>query len=68
LANSFEAKVLKLDYWALSIKNPFYGIQPFILVLGFLFYTLGYKPKVILLNDWLNWAKDRGYDEHSENK
>ena len=68
LANSFEAKVLKLDYWELSIKNPFYSIQPITLVLGYLLYKLGYKPKVITRNDWLNWAKDRGYDEHSENK
>ena len=68
LANSFEAKVLKLDYWELSIKNPFYWFQAIFLVLGYLLYKLGYKPKVITRNDWLNWAKDRGYDEHSENK
>ena len=68
LANSFEAKYLKLDYWALSIKNPFYVSQAIFLVMGFLSYKLGYKPKVISRNDWLNWAKDSGYDEHSENK
>ena len=68
LANSFEAKVLKLDYWELSIKNRFYWFQAIFLVLGYLLYKLGYKPKVITRNDWLNWAKDRGYDEHSENK
>ena len=68
LANSFEAKVSKIDYWALSIKNPFYWFQAIFLVLGYLLYKLGYKPKVITRNDWLNWAKDRGYDEHSENK
>ena len=67
MANSVEAKISKIDYWVLSIKNPFYGFQAIFLVFGFIFYKFC-KNKVMFRNDWLNWAKDRGYDEHSENK
>ena len=67
MANSFEAKISKIDYWVLSIKNPFYISQAIFLVFGFIFYKF-FKNKLIFRNDWLNWAKDRGYDEYPENK
>jgi len=67
MANSFEGKISKIDVWVLSIKNPFYISQAIFLVFGFIFYKF-FKNKLIFRNDWLNWAKDRGYDEHSENK
>ena len=54
-----------IDFWAVDIRNPFYGMYAFSVILAVPFIFM-YKAKVAFRKEWLIWAKERGYEENAE--